>query len=1239
MRCVLHEEDKLAHPHFLVSGCMLRVLTLQRDEAPARPQPCTAGPAKRPPLVAPPTGRGVLGMSKKTSGSQGGMSTKMSGSQGDATASCSKGVKRKSGMLGIAVYHGTDDAPAGETEKEHAVRHRTFHADCIRCVYHARKWKYDRGHGSYIHSDRSGNLQRTVWLAPRPLRMPGQFGVGCLFCNALRQRCEAELDAAARHGRKLPKQSRGAHYARTKWASFDIRSAVQLAPRGLKQHAATDQHRRAIRCYFAPPAAITSVVSPAEEADTALFKGAVPQVADWLRAWRAVRSGQSFLSAENSAGTEAFIRNSRIKGASRKAVRAMVGVMVRVLRRHKMRQLDAASNIAIALDDRGPIRLVTFKCDADRPATVKKGMWKGSVSGCLGVLKRGGDFEKKVLEDVDEDYSRAMATSIVRLIEKLCDGDAAKTKAICDKVVIAVADGDAKTQKALKFLATTSMHNLRWAGRDRAHALRIATGGALTAEQHFKEWWDDVFDARHALVLDIRNSEEWTAKLILCQKAVLRESGSQGGACIAVQRVINFAKQRYDSMASPQRQFCVMLIAIAMLLASVTSDWRVVAQTRERARARLLQMPDQVATIGLSASYSEEALIFVRGFDLGDHDPALTFSQAAKFIAKMRTLFLDGHIWDEERQGVRECESTLLEVALQQARSAAPIYYDGGKVLKLYRRLSPEEARRLCDSITAVVQAMIDRVEVELSADDLGVLFTCFDLQRWHAANVAAQENSCRIKLDLLETQTRRMFRSWGFDGSLGVREFTSMAFKLLALEAEYLRAGAARDNCMAWAQILEDGFLEVNDKVTVVIPMTRIYLIALDSTCGVERDLGVVTRALDAHAGPLDDNGDTLWDVTEVLLDGPTAELELGVWESGSDGSVAQQAGHNLCDACLTPTDLSREFGQQWLDDHGRRFRVYAQRAKKPGPKPRPPRLGTMAALMRGSRERVAKLSSKIDPPDLRRRSLLGMPLGDFWRGAGVANPARESKGLKKFDALTRRKAAAQKDLAEARLHCRSSNPYTLHTLNPNLKLRTGKAFHGPVNAHPTIRRVVGASGRIVVLDFCATALPARPGYVLSKPASAVPELIRQLKEAHLVVMDSLWFLDNQGTPTRQGIAINFGIVALGKSVLPRAQWQRCSPPPGGPPAAEVVHFRAAMRFVARNFVLSTDLKTSHLWLCQLIEAMTKSPQSAWIMKSAASSVTLKTLTDVRTFLLQARRVWHQGNARMGGRYVDSQR
>ena len=97
---------------------------------------------------------------------------------------------------------------------------------------------------------------------------------------------------------------------------------------------------------FALAAACTYVVSPEEDTDTALFRGAVPQVGDWLRVWRACHAGQSFLASEKSTGTEAFIRGSRIKGASRKAMRAMLGVMARVLRRRKMQHLEAATYIS-----------------------------------------------------------------------------------------------------------------------------------------------------------------------------------------------------------------------------------------------------------------------------------------------------------------------------------------------------------------------------------------------------------------------------------------------------------------------------------------------------------------------------------------------------------------------------------------------------------------------------------------------------------------------------------------------------------------------------------------------------------------------------------------------------------------------------------------------------------------------------------------------------------------------------
>ena len=54
--------------------------------------------------------------------------------------------------------------------------------------------------------------------------------------------------------------------------------------------------------------------------------------------------------------------------------------------------------------------------------------------------------------------------------------------------------------------------------RDQAHKIRIATRDPLVREDAFNQWYADVFDNKHALVPDIKNSDGWTEKLILCQK-------------------------------------------------------------------------------------------------------------------------------------------------------------------------------------------------------------------------------------------------------------------------------------------------------------------------------------------------------------------------------------------------------------------------------------------------------------------------------------------------------------------------------------------------------------------------------------------------------------------------------------------------------------------------------------------------------------------------------------------------
>ena len=84
-----------------------------------------------------------------------------------------------------------------------------------------------------------------------------------------------------------------------------------------------------------------------------------------------------------------------------------------------------------------------------------------------------------------------------------------------------------------------------------------------------------------------------------------------------------------------------------MLLAYQASDPRVKSEVRARASRRLEQMPHYVLPAGLPATYSAEALEFVRIFDVTDHDPALSWSQVRAWRRRMGVLFVDGHVWAE----------------------------------------------------------------------------------------------------------------------------------------------------------------------------------------------------------------------------------------------------------------------------------------------------------------------------------------------------------------------------------------------------------------------------------------------------------------------------------------------------------------------------------------------------------------------------------------------------------------
>lgn len=129
-----------------------------------------------------------------------------------------------------------------ETDAQHRRRHHPFKKNCARCIYLALRSNFESGYGSYKH-ELGDKRARTVWLASRPTKWQGVWGLGCIFCA-----CRAQ---ALMHGDDRPSKRRRS-YGNTKWARYEIRSLTQIASRGIRQHAETMQHRVAVREYFKP---------------------------------------------------------------------------------------------------------------------------------------------------------------------------------------------------------------------------------------------------------------------------------------------------------------------------------------------------------------------------------------------------------------------------------------------------------------------------------------------------------------------------------------------------------------------------------------------------------------------------------------------------------------------------------------------------------------------------------------------------------------------------------------------------------------------------------------------------------------------------------------------------------------------------------------------------------------------------------------------------------------------------
>ena len=295
----------------------------------------------------------------------------------------------------------------------------------------------------------------------------------------------------------------------------------------------------------------------------------------------------------------------------------MIQVMAWVLRSQRLKRLKAAASISISVDDRAEFRLVRYRCSYDSPesfaaacsedekldlpflnSSSKLEDWcalKAPVHDVvLAVIRSGGNVKSNTIASHDADKSERMAQTVMEALRQSCadvdnNVDEALFDEICRKVQHYVSDQGGSAHKCGQLLSRNAeLCNFVWVSCDVAHQVRIASKDPLHANDHFKQQWDRLFNAKHALIPDIQNSEVWKSRLISAQKVLLRAQAvhavhavpaapacSDASVMLEVDKVMHtfsFAKQRFDSTAVPMMKYCCMLRATAVVCAMQAAD-------------------------------------------------------------------------------------------------------------------------------------------------------------------------------------------------------------------------------------------------------------------------------------------------------------------------------------------------------------------------------------------------------------------------------------------------------------------------------------------------------------------------------------------------------------------------------------------------------------------------------------------------------------------------------------------
>ena len=229
--------------------------------------------------------------------------------------------------------------------------------------------------------------------------------------------------------------------------------------------------------------------------------------------------------------------------------------------------------------------------------------------------------------------------------------------------------------------------------------------------------------------------------------------------------------------------------------------------------------------------------------------------------------------------------------------------------------------------MSEVVQLMLERLEVDLSGDEITQALAAFHLPLW--ADASSRQS--------LQEKAGRLLRVLGFKASLQA-EFGRAATILSGQVQAAKRQGIDVGNKVAWSWLLRPCWRAKHMPKQTTLPhgleaAVCFYLSIKANTTTLERNLGQLCRQMGAHAGHGAEDGSLTACLVEVALDGPQTEAEF----------FHQDHNRESGQTVLSPSSVGRVCARMWVTNFGRRFQFkYGQSGRKR----RAPPPGSMKAV-----------------------------------------------------------------------------------------------------------------------------------------------------------------------------------------------------------------------------------------------------------------------------------------------------